>query len=354
MKPTLKYISISHQRATSAQRECFFMDYEKRSYIYRDIKKNFSDCKGLLLLSTCNRTEVYFESTGTTASHIRDYLISTTGNSDAYPVQKDRFEYSNKTDESLEHLLMVGNGLKSAVIADAQIIGQLKEAYRFALKQGSQGNLLERAMQALFRCHKKVWNESAWHKGSHSTAYVALKEVSKHLNKTTEKPTSVLIIGAGKIGQEITAYAGKFKFDEVCISNRSAEKARKLADKYGFRTYSWDKVETNQWGNFDAIVTAVGNRPDLIKTCNTTVKIIVDLAMPGNVNSFSDLYNYRPKILDLDRISKQIEQNTEERNLALFDVKSIIRKELDSFKNWYNNWESRRLQLQPVKSGTTF
>ena len=146
MKSTLRYISISHNTATVTQREQFYIADPEKHTVVKHLCTVFPDVTGLLLLVTCNRTEVYFESEITTTNMLRDEFISLILRI-RIPEIKAWFSQNDTTESSVMHLLKVSSGLDSKVLGDAEIICQIKKAYQLSITHKLQGSLLERAMQ---------------------------------------------------------------------------------------------------------------------------------------------------------------------------------------------------------------
>ncbi len=178
MNKSLRYISISHKTASIAQREVFHILEVQRSELVTGICSAFSDISGLLLLVTCNRTEIYFESMNTSASLFLDYFIN------SIPAEKNEmtkflFDKSDNTERTVKQLLEVTSGLLSSVLGDAEIVHQIKKSYQFSIENKLQGSLLERAMQTVFKSHKRISNETHFRDGTTSVAYKSLKALRK-------------------------------------------------------------------------------------------------------------------------------------------------------------------------------
>ena len=178
MNKLLRCISISHKTAAAAQREHYHISQEEKSSLTEVIGNTFKDITGLLLLVTCNRTEIYFESVTTSATIIRDFFISQK-TTICTNKSKQLFKYSDITEDTAKHLLEVSSGLASLVFGDAEIIHQIKKAHQFSITHKMQGSLLERVMQTVFKSHKRISNETSFRDGTTSTAYKSLKALRK-------------------------------------------------------------------------------------------------------------------------------------------------------------------------------
>ena len=230
MDQSLRFISISHKTASAKQREVFYIPTEKKRDYTQLICNTFPDIVGLLLLTTCNRTEIYFETATHSASCIRDFLIALKA-SKRSTEDKNLFQMSDITETTVKHLLEVSSGLESSVLGDSEILHQIKKSYQFSMTYKLQGSLLERALQSVFKSHKRIQNETNFRDGTTSVAYKALKVIQNNFKKKPLSTKKILCIGAGDIVKQLFKYNSKFNFSDIYISNRSEEKAIILAQK---------------------------------------------------------------------------------------------------------------------------
>jgi glutamyl-tRNA reductase len=123
-----RYLSISHHTAPVSRRERFHLDEAEKERLTDAFRKAFTDLNSLLILVTCNRTELYFETEYTRAVQVRDFFLNWKLGKVTSEDQVD-FRISDQTDDTVRHLLSVAAGLKSSVLGDAEIIYQIKKAY---------------------------------------------------------------------------------------------------------------------------------------------------------------------------------------------------------------------------------
>jgi glutamyl-tRNA reductase len=334
MTKALRFISISHLTATLILREEFSIPDEEKPKVISRLKNAFPDISGLLLLGTCNRTEIYFESETTSSEELLDFFCSILGMESKRNTHL--FIQSNNTLKSVQQLSAVSAGLNSKVLGDAEIIGQIKKAYILSRKAGLQGSLLERALQTVFRAHKRVRNETNFRDGTTSAAYRALKMIESSYGKTSKSTMKILIIGAGEIVKKIFKYNKKFKYQQLFISNRTEENALLLAEQHGCQVYDWEKVMLNDFEDFDVIIGAASNCHHLIKTVNhsKSQRLLIDLGLPGTIDPVLG-NNPGIEFFDLDTISSEIAYNKEKRIEAVTEVKEIIQAEVDEFTKWF-------------------
>ena len=333
MDNKLMYAGITHETAPAVERAYYAMSDIQKQRLATMLKEKLA-IRALVILTTCNRTEVYFESATATPYQVREIIIDFASSLHKATLDKNAFLIFDCSIDTANHLLHVSNGLRSAVIGDKQIMTQVKAAYQHSLKQKNQGSLLERAFQAVFRSHKRIATESLYQRGSTSTAYSSLKMVTDYFGKETTENLSMLIVGAGEVAGDILKYLPKFNFRDIYISNRTAEKAIALANHYNIKTCNWKWVENGDFSAFDVVITAVSHRKHLIKKMMKCDKkrLWIDLAMPSNVDArISDDNN---KVYNIDEVTGRVNAINEAQIKAIPVVEEILREELTIFGDW--------------------
>ncbi|MCJ7467126.1 MAG: hypothetical protein MUO53_10590 [Maribacter sp.] len=338
---SLRFISISHKTASVSQREIYYISDEEKIRLAALVRHTFPDIVGLFLLSTCNRTEIYFESTTTSSKTFRDFFIELK----AMPSSRSQtrlFTDGNITKDTVRHLLEVSSGLASSVLGDAEIIHQVKKAYQFSIHSNLQGSMLERAMQTVFRAHKRISNETHFRDGTTSIAYKALKVVSDTFTKDAAKFKKILFIGTGDIVMQLLKYNFKFNFESIYIANRTEERAIKVSLEHHCKTYEWRKVLNNDFEDFDVIISAVSNRHHLIKKIKSSSQkiVVIDLALPSNIN-YKLAQDKQIIFHDLDTISVEMEDTKEKRLAAIGKVDTIVLEEAQAYNEWLQTADLR-------------
>ncbi len=336
MNDILGYVSISHKTATTNQREKYHLSENDKTQLMHLICSRCEAVSGLFILATCNRTEIYFEASCATSEMVMDLFIEFKCLENKCSERKI-FVSSDTTKSTLTHLLHVSSGLESLVFGDAEIISQIKKAHQFSMHHKMQGSLLERALQTVFKTHKRISNETNFRDGTTSVAYKALKVVRDTFGNDDVKSKKILFVGAGEIVKQLFEYNSKFKFKNIYVSNRSSEKAVNLAEFNSCNTYPWESVLSNNLGDFDVVISAVSNCTNLISDLRVSKRtLLIDLAAPHNINKALaetkaiDFY-------DLDAISVEVEETKTERLAAAENVTVIINEEIDAYKTWLAN-----------------
>lgn len=352
MNKSLRYISVSHKTASTIQREKYHLSDTEKELLTHLIRSTYSDVSGLFILATCNRTEIYFEAIYTTTNDLTALLIDfkSIPNKTSEPLL---FISSNQTETSIQHLLEVSSGLESLVFGDAEIISQIKKAHQFSMHYKMQGSLLERALQAVFKTHKRISNETDFRDGTTSVAYKSLKVIRQTYDCETVKSKKILFVGAGDIVKQLFKYNSKFNFNNIYISNRSLEKAIILAQANQCHTYPWEHVLSNNFDDFDVIISAASNCPNLINKITASKKtLLIDLAVPCNIDKRLKEIDH-VIFHDLDSISVELEETKEHRLAATDEVNGIINEEIASYKEWLEGAPLRALLAEfKIKVGS--
>ena len=340
MNYKLMYVGITHETAQVHERTYYaFNEAQKRAFSH--VLTHRFTIKAFAIVTTCNRTEIYFESDCTTPYEVRQLLIEYVEMRHQVKLSASAFLIFDRTIDTVNHLLHVANGLRSAVIGDKQIIRQVKESYLTALAQKRQGSLLERAFQAVFRSHKRVSKESLYRQGATSTAYASLKMVETYFGKEALQHLKVLIVGAGEIAEDVLKYLPKFRFAQTLISNRTAYKATQLAEQYQINTFDWQKVEANALADFDVIITAVSHRKHLITQSpkDHRSRLWIDLAMPSNVDT--SIADYHNQVYNIDEVANLVQATSEAQLKAIPIVEHILEEELTGLIEWLKKGKIR-------------
>jgi len=241
--------------------------------------------------------------------------------------------------------------LESLVLGDAEIVHQIKKAYQFSMAHKMQGSILERALQSVFKSHKRISNETHFRDGTTSVAYKTLKVIRSTFGKTAGKTKKILFIGAGDIVKQLFKYNSKFNFSNISISNRTVEKATFLSNNFKCDVYDWNKVMDNDFEDFDVIVGAVSNCHHLIKKVSASSKkrLFIDLAIPSNIDKAA-INGDNVLFYDLDLISEDLEETKEIRLAAIEEVNQIISEELTQFNKWLEDATLRDYLIKSKQS----
>lgn len=316
------------------------MEGEAISSLFNLISEHFTDIREVFVLSTCNRTEVYYASQSDRFEDLLG-LIGMQKNLQSplgYAHYFKRFEGV----DAVRHLFKVSMGLEAQVVGDLQIVNQVKRAYQLSADANMAGPFLHRLMHTVFYTNKRIVQETAFRDGAASVSYAAI-ELIEELTSHIVNP-KILAIGLGEIGTDVCKSLASAKFENVVIANRNGEKALSVADSCGFRTVSFDKVN-EAIAEADVVISSLSGAHfmithDLVSSMEIPgYKYFIDLGIPRSVEQTVEnipgaaLYN-------IDNIKSKTTEALEKRLAAIPHVEEIIEEALDGFLSWSKEMEA--------------
>jgi glutamyl-tRNA reductase len=334
MHKNFKAVSLSHKSASIAIRESVALNEETCKRLLKYLKE-FTDFTDVLILSTCNRTEIYYSSEDDQSSDIIK-LIGIHKGIDNISEYADSFVNITNQDEVVTRLYRVAIGLESQVIGDMQISNQVKKAYQWTADEDLASPFLHRLLHSIFFTNKKVVQETAFRDGAASVSFAATEMIVSFTNEI-ENP-KILICGLGEIGEDVCKNLASFVKSGVYLTNRTFSKAEKLAAECGFDTIPFEEVH-NSIGSFDIIVSSVNMVSPLItqdqlkNAAIFTHKFLIDLAVPRSITpDVEDL----PGVLlyNIDDIKSRATEALKKRIDSIPSVEAIVLEAIADFNNW--------------------
>lgn len=329
----LQVISISHQTAALAWRQALQLSKEEATAFMRELKEEHL-VEGVMVLTTCNRTEVYYETDCATPGMIQEKLLRFKQIQDTAAFAP-LFTQHTHSENTLRYLLEVGLGLRSQVIGDRQIITQFKESYKLTNRLKTGSPLLHQALQALFRTHKRVHNETSFRAGAASVGYAALERLTDFFPRKDFAAKRMLIIGTGQMGTDIARYATSFGFTAVSLTNRTDAKAAKLATDLNMRYIPYQHFLT-EINAYDVVVSCVGGGEQLQPAQLGPAKakrVLLDLSVPqGIATAAGQLPN--TTLVNIDQINNRTQAVLATRQAAIAEIESIVAEEAAQFAEW--------------------
>ena len=345
--PTLYALSISHKKAPLNIREAFSLDETATKQFLYELR-NVLDIAEALVISTCNRTEVYY-----LADNEQSYaiirLLCLQKNMTNFEEIATYFEIFDNEATAAKHLFRVAIGLESQVVGDLQIPNQVKHAYQWTADVQMAGAFLHRLMHSIFYTNKKITQETAFRDGAASTSYATV-ELIETLTADITTP-KILVLGLGEIGGDVCKNLAQRNFTDISICNRTEEKAQILALECGFSVVQFENV----WQNIaqaDVIIASIATETPFInkntlqnaleKTLGTTdilsYKYFIDLAVPRSVAE--DVENIVGTIVyNIDNIQMRANEAMRKRLQAIPHVEKLIEEALEEFSNWTQEME---------------
>jgi glutamyl-tRNA reductase len=344
MSIPLKSISISHRTAPLTIREQVALNEEESKDFALKCKEQFG-LNELLIISTCNRTEMYYTSHEDVSNELVNHLLQEKGLSDKREYT-DHFHLANETDESLQHLFEVATGLQSKVVGDLQIPNQIKKAYQQSADLNLAGPYLHRLMHTIFYANKRVAQETSFRDGAASVSYATVA-LAEELSQSIAAP-KILILGLGEIGLDVCKNMEEDKdFAEITIMNRTLEKAEKVAQGKSFRVAKYE----NLWEEItkaDIIISSVRtNDPiitqeELTKIQLLSFKYFIDLSVPRSIDEGIEKIN-GVLLYNIDTLKERADQALQTRLASVPQVHQIIEESIYGFNDW-----SKEMEVSPT------
>ncbi|HYZ92572.1 MAG TPA: glutamyl-tRNA reductase [Actinomycetota bacterium] len=297
-----------------------------------------------VILSTCNRTEVYatVHRFHPAVQAARRFLSDVSG------VSQDRISdglYTYYDTDAVRHLFNVASGTDSMVVGEPEILGQVREAFRVATEEGTARRMLGALFQRALRVGKRSRSETAISRHVVSLPQAAARVAAELSNGLEGK--SVVVVGAGRIGELAARAAREGGSAEVVIANRSVERARNLADNLGARSAGLDELPA-LLTTADVVITVTSSADPVIdrsmleRATEGRTLVAVDVAMPRDIEPAArDLAGV--VLRDIDDLRGVVEQGAELRRAELPKVDAIVSEEVEEFCAW-----ERSLALGPA------
>jgi glutamyl-tRNA reductase len=296
---------------------------------------------GFVLLSTCNRTELYLSGLNA-AAHRLELARALLKNADAGLAAGADKHFYVKTDlEAVEHLLTVASSLDSMVVGETEILGQVKQAFALAGEAGTLGRNLPSLFHHAFRCAKRVHAETDISRGRVSVSSVAVEFAEKVFADLGAK--TVMIVGAGEMAELALKSLVERGARDVLVLNRSMENGQALAARHGGRAIPFDLLDDylpqaviviSSTSAPHAVIRAAAVRRAM-EIRRGRPALLVDIAMPRDIESaageIKDVYLYH--IDDLQRVATEnLARRREAVEMAWHIVREVSREWTDLFK----------------------
>ncbi len=301
------------------------------------------EINGIVILSTCNRTEIYFSKeqwkpTERTKESILKKLHA------FFRIEEDYtanfYDFTNA--ESIKHLFEVASGVDSMVIGEYQIVNQIKKAYVYCTEANLTDAILMRLFQKSFECSKKVRTETSIQQGATSIGNVAI-DLSIKITKKIEDQ-NILIIGAGETGQLALKDFKKKGVKNISVTNRTDEKTLEIAKKYDVKPILFTNY-LEHLGKFDIILTATNAGKYIIEKQHIEEiqslrkgknQLFLDLSVPRNIDiEIGNLNNCQ--LICVDDLQKILDDHKEIRENSVKKAHPIIEEMTEEAYTWVNS-----------------
>ena len=340
-------IFCTHQTTPLAIRERLaFASRDRIEQAHAELRRRIPECEAVIL-STCNRVELYVVSPEEDVEQTRQHLAQFLSEFHGVPLDEFVGELQAVSgSEAVWHLFDVISSLDSMVLGEPQIVNQVRQAYREAEECRACGPLIHLLFQSAIRVSGRVRSETRLAEGRVSIASVAVGDFAKSIfDNFADK--LVLIVGAGEMAEETLRYLKDEGVREIVVINRSPERAERLAKEWGGRAEPWGNLDL--WlGKADVIVSTTGADKPIVDVARFRKArassagrpaFILDLGAPRDfdtaVGDLDDVFLY-----DIDSLSRTCEVNRHARVREIEHARQIVADELARFMNEFHHRNS--------------
>ncbi len=328
---SLTILGINHRTAPVEVREKLAFHPETIPSALRQLVE-LPSVDEAVLISTCNRTELYSHCGSPGVAHVREWL-------NGYHRMGEKANgclYTFENNRAVTHAFSVACGLDSAVLGEPQILGQMKEAYRIAAEAGSAGPVLNSLFQQAFSVAKLVRTDTEIGTSAVSVAYAAVN-LARQIFADFKQHTA-LLVGAGETIELTAQHLSGRGIGRMVIANRSIARAQKLAHEMKGFAIRLDEIP-DHLADADMVISSTASPEPIIteemvraalKTRKRRPMFVVDLAVPRDVDpavaEIEDIYLYT-----VDDLQGVIDENVKAREAAAAEARRIIDNEVQRF-----------------------
>lgn len=332
-------VSVNHKTADVSLREKLAFSESSIQQALSALINQKSILEGVIL-STCNRTEIYAV---TDQVHTGRYYVKSFM-SEWFDVDIETIKSVTDVkvgNEAIHHLFKVITGLDSIVLGETQILGQIRDSFLLAQSEGTTGTVFNKLFKDAITLAKRAHAETDISSKAVSVSYAAVELSKKILGKLENK--KILIVGAGEMAELALQNLVGSGATDITVINRTAEKAKSLADQYGGRQVSLQELQCALIES-DIVISSTSSQEfiitkpmmqDIMKLRKNKSLVLIDIAVPRDidpeVNDIDLIFNY-----DVDDLKGLVDANLAERERAAQVIYTMIDKQVMSFIDWIN------------------
>lgn len=333
----IQCLGLNHNSASLALREQFaFTPHRLNAALARigcGDDPAWSNMRELVILSTCNRVELYAVSLGSEFEQLESLLA------DTHNFQSPKLApalYKLLDEDAISHLLRVAAGLDSVVLGEPQILGQVTDAYMAARRVGSAGKILSRMFQSAIQAGKRARTETAIGHNPASIASVAIKLISEIVPDIAS--SRIMVLGAGEMAELSVEALRKRGAEQVVVVNRTIQKAQELADRWNGQAAALEML-LDLLSETDIVITSTGAPHTIVHrtmveksmlTRGGRPLVFMDIAVPRDVDTdVNEIPGVR--LFDMDTLSQQLQSSLAQRQAEIPHVEAILAEERAHF-----------------------
>ncbi|HIF9319198.1 TPA: glutamyl-tRNA reductase [Photobacterium damselae] len=338
---TLLALGINHKTATVDLREKVAFSPEKLTRALQELELHPEVTSGVIV-STCNRTEVYCDISQSGPGVIIDWLTNF-HQITAEELMPSLYFYEEQA--AARHLMRVACGLDSLVLGEPQILGQVKQSYSDAKDNDAVQGTLEKLFQKTFTVAKRVRTETDIGGNAVSVAFAACtlaRQIFESLHGV-----SVLLVGAGETIELVARHIVEQGCSSLIVANRTRERAEKFSTEFGAEVIGLEQIPEHLH-RADIVISSTasplpiigkGMVENALKVRRHQPMLLVDIAVPrdieAEVGELNDAYLY-----SVDDLHSIVEKNREQRKVAAIQAEAIVSEESAAFMSWLRSLEA--------------
>ncbi|MBI3661712.1 MAG: glutamyl-tRNA reductase [Acidobacteria bacterium] len=331
-------VGLNHRTAPVELRERVAFTAEQARWAAQELRTR-GVVEEAVVVSTCNRSELYGvlgENAEGAAGALEGFFTSF---HELPAGSLNGSLYRHFDADAVRHLFRVAAGLDSMLLGEAEILGQVRQAYMAALESGDTGHVLNRLFQSALEVGKRVRTETEIGTRPMSAAFAAVKLAEQIFGRLREH--CGLILGAGAMGEQLVEHLRDRGMTRIYVANRSRERGEDLARRVAGQSFAWEDLP-RALELPDIVVASVGgsepvlNRELVEKAMHTRggrAMFVIDLGVPRNVDAaVADLYNVF--LYTIDNLTEIVEQNKHARAKEVPRAEALISEQLEKFQTW--------------------
>src|SRR5215213_84008 len=300
-----------------------------------------SSLSELIVISTCNRIEIYAASSQMAFDELDAFLSDARG---ASLQELQPYLYHFKDQEAARHLFNVAAGLDSLVIGEPQILGQITRALELARGQNTAGPLLNRLFQAAIHAGKRARTETGICRNPASISSLAASVAEKALGQIST--ANVVVLGAGEMAELTVEALRKRGVEKIQVVNRTLERAHLLAERWNAESATFESLQESL-SEADVLISSTG-APHLVLSAQMVSEamdtrpnralVLIDIAVPRDIDPDAAKIPH-VKLFDIDGLNAQLEDSLTHRMDEVPKVKQILSEELANFTSYLKSLE---------------
>jgi len=336
-------IGLNHKTADVDLREKLAFNGPKLEEGIRQIRA-LPEIRETIIISTCNRVEIYLtvKDVAKAFEAVKDFFVR------FFEIRKESLDnalYLYDDMEAVRHIFRVSSSLDSMVVGEPQILGQLKDAFEFALERKTTGVLLNRLLKKSISVAKRIRTETKIAENAVSISFAAVELARKIFDDLPEK--SFMLLGAGEMAELAAKHMMNNGVKNIVIANRTYETGCNLAKEFNGRAIKFDEY-LDELAHMDILICSTGAQKyvlmkdqmqKVMKERKNRPVFLIDISVPRNIdpeiNDLDNVYLY-----DVDDLKGVVDTNILERQKEAKKAEEIIEEEIETFQRWLSSLDS--------------